>query len=209
MDGKIIGRHPFWGMAIAVSAIVVCVVVAGQVLAGNTSGDSTPGQTATSSSVAESSVDPTSSQSPVERAVIVPFPLAAKQRSKAGAEAFYRYFMALYNYSYDSLDPGPLLAVSDTACKFCLSVKKNVEAAKSRGQTFRGGAVEIESLVSAADDDGAAYVMNVLLSQKASDTLDASGVVQESQPAKATQMQARVVWQSGRWQLRAARTGRV
>jgi hypothetical protein len=102
-------------------------------------------------------------------------PAAARQPTRAGAEAFIRYFVATYSYAFSALDASPLQAVSDSTCKFCASVATDVRAAKDAGQVFVGGAASVISVVAAPDDPSQGVLVNAVIQQEESRTVDRSG----------------------------------
>lgn len=130
----------------------------------------------------------------------------ASQQTADGSEAFFRYFIELYNYSYAALDSTALMAVSDPACKFCKSVEESVARSRSKGLTFLGGEVQVKALALRPADEGSAYLFNAVLDQSPGRSVAADGSIVDETAAKRTNLEARIEWQSGAWVFRAART---
>jgi hypothetical protein len=67
-------------------------------------------------------------------------PEEAKANTKAGAEAFVRYYVELINFAQATGDVGPLLDVEDVDCRSCTNVRRGVKDIYGSGGHIEGGA---------------------------------------------------------------------
>ena len=87
------------------------------------------------------SVPVSPSVEPVEK------PALADEATEAGAEAFARYWMAVRNEAYVTLDPTRLQAISRRGCATCEAYVESLSQARSEGRTYRGGQSAVLSAV--------------------------------------------------------------
>jgi hypothetical protein len=76
-----------------------------------------------------------------------PMPAEAREKTPAGAEAFLRYFMTLYNAAEASLDPTYMDAFSQN-CETCDQLIQNLKEDAESGYTYEGGIVTITAVSS-------------------------------------------------------------
>jgi hypothetical protein len=143
----------------------------------------------------------------------VPVPVlpdAAKAGTRAGAEAFFRYFWDVYNYSYASLDTAPLKAISESTCKFCTDAAEGIQLQSRRGGRFEGGAVTVKTIVVTPGDVKTGLVANSVIDQALSRVLGADGQVERQVPADAgVRVDAAVAWDGKGWRLLGIDSGKV
>jgi Family of unknown function (DUF6318) len=128
-------------------------------------------------------------------------PAAAKQPTQAGAEAFYRYFWDVYNFEFLTLDTTRMSAVSEhSTCSFCTGVIGNITKAASQNLHYKGGIVTPTTVVAAPGDPRNGLLLNGLLNQSESLTLDEVGQKVASNPARSkSRVDAAVRWTSDHW----------
>lgn len=186
----------------AAVAVVVAAVVAFVALRGNGSTvDARP--TVTSSSPAPSP-SPTATPSPTPSSTLTPpvLPAAAKKRDQAGAEAFFRYFIDVYNYSFTALDTQPLEQISADECKFCRSAKATVAEILAKGARAEGGEVHVLASFAEPDASKAREVIVVAsLRQDPGRTVGSDGNVTSSSSGSKRRLDALLRWEGGRWLL--------
>jgi hypothetical protein len=66
-------------------------------------------------------------------------PAAAKEHTKAGAEAFVRYYWEVVNYAQATGDTDSLREISDPGCDFCTAGIEGIESIYGDGGTITGG----------------------------------------------------------------------
>lgn len=190
-----------------VAAVVVVVGVAAFLLRGNGSDGAAPVRTPTSPSSTSPSATVSPSVSPTQSAVVAPvLPDAATKPTRAGAEAFMRYFFEVYNHTYRSLDPTLIAGLSLPGCDFCAGVQANASAARDAEQTIEGGSIAVRQVVAAPGKPKDGLIVNALIDQDSLVTKDNTGaVVDRSDAVRGVRVDARVVWSGAAWQVRAVR----
>jgi hypothetical protein len=189
---------------VAAAAGVVVLIGAGASLAlrGNGSGGSDPGPTAggTTSQSTSSTDSPSPSES--ERPRVPALPRAATEPTRPGASAFLKHFFAVYNYSFLTLNTGPLLAISSGDCAFCASAVRTIEEVKSKGSIVRGGEVSVVTAVAQpGDPEGRGIVVNSVLQQAAGQTVGVDGSLRETVSPTQRRLDALVRWEGSGWRL--------
>ncbi|KGH43639.1 hypothetical protein IN07_23925 [Modestobacter caceresii] len=74
----------------------------------------------------------------------LPMPPEAREQTPAGAAAFIRYYMDVYNAAQSSMDPTYLDQFSQD-CSLCDSLIANIREDKAAGYTYEGGEVSVSS----------------------------------------------------------------
>jgi Family of unknown function (DUF6318) len=169
-------------------AVVVCLV-----LVGCSSAASSPAPTV----VATPTVTPSPSASPAPT-----LPPEAQQPTQAGAVAFFRYYIDLYNYSFKALDATELKNASDPECVFCESVIENVRETKSKNQSTEGGLLTVIATAPSPGKANTGMIVAARLTQAAGRTTDVTGMTVTTVPPHSNvRMNAGVRWKSGQWIL--------
>jgi hypothetical protein len=190
------------GRRVAVALLVAVAVAA----AGCSSGGSSPARVTSTVTVPPSAGSSSVPVSSSASATISPpvLPAAARRPTRAGAEAFFRYFVATYSYAFSSLDAQPLQTVSDPQCSFCASVAADIQAAKASGQTFVNGEVSVVAAVAAPDDPAQGMLVNAVISQSESRTVDGAGAtIRTTSPIPHQRADAVVRWTGRTWLVMA------
>ena len=193
------GRRRTFVVLAAVATVLVAAVFAFVGLRGNGSGVEA-GPTATPSSTPV--VSPTQTATPPPTVAVPELPAAAQKRTQEGAEAFFRYFIDVYNYSFQTLDPTPLKALSASECKFCKSAMSTVDEIAAKGARSEGGHVHV--LMSIAEPDSAKakeVVVVTSLKQDPGRTVASDGTVTSSSPGSKRRLDALLRWEEGQWRL--------
>jgi hypothetical protein len=132
-----------------------------------------------------------------------PLPAAAAEPTRAGAEAFLRYFFEVYNYSYDSLDSRQMQRISLSGCKYCAAVVRDVRSAVADGLRYRDGLVSVTAVVAAPGDVKKGLIVSSTLVQTGGTVLTTDGQVWEtSAPVPLVRVDALVIWSGSAWQMR-------
>ena len=145
---------------------------------------------------------PTTSASPSPTPREPSLPAAAKKPTRAGAEAFYRYFWDVYNYSFASLRTQTLRRVSTSTCDFCSSAASKIDENRSAGASYSGGAVSVNVAVSAPGNPRVGLLVNSVLSQGDGKTVDSSGAEGSIiEGRKNMRIDAAVAWNGKAWRM--------
>jgi hypothetical protein len=129
-------------------------------------------------------------------------PAAAKKPTRAGATAFYRYFWAVYNYSFESLDSRSLRLISARTCDFCLNAVSGIEKKRTAGSKFEGGTVTVDVAVSAPGDPRIGLLVNSVLTQSDGRRIDEDGTAGEAiQGRSKMRIDAAVAWNGKKWRM--------
>ncbi len=139
------------------------VVVAAVLLSGCQGGSPTAGTSEThtttasptssvSSPVASAAPPSSGAYKPADasgKAQNVPVPVMpelAKENSKAGLEAFIRYWYATYSYATETGDLGPWLQTTDTSNTLAAAYKRALEGNHSDGRWMVGGQISVPAV---------------------------------------------------------------
>jgi len=100
-----------------------------------------PSPTVSSESPAPDASKPTpaSSTGPARNIPVPKLPEAATANTKAGFEAFAKYWMSLTSYAYETGDTKPAAKIQGPLCSTCNAVVNDVRAINSKGHWSEGG----------------------------------------------------------------------
>ncbi|WP_350224876.1 DUF6318 family protein [Arthrobacter sp. fls2-241-R2A-200] len=73
-------------------------------------------------------------------------PELAKENSKAGLEAFIRYWYSQLGYSYETGSTEQLASLSEPTCALCASLRKGIEASWQDGRWIAGAAISAATI---------------------------------------------------------------
>ena len=72
-------------------------------------------------------------------------PEEARTQDEAGAEAFLRYYMDVYNHAQRTMDSTYMRELS-RGCDTCDRIAEGVERSAARGQRYEGGEIRIDTV---------------------------------------------------------------
>ena len=132
---------------------------------------------------------PTASYKPADakgRAQNVPVPVlpaVAKTKTKAGLEAFARYWFQLLSYGYETGDTSRLTAVTSTGCRACERAKMVIKGWHEGGRWLSGGLTQTPSVSTTfrVAPDGN-YQVAIQASQSAISYFNPNGTLYRSDP---------------------------
>lgn len=127
-------------------------------------------------------------------------PAAAKVKSKAGAEAFARFYIDLINPAWMTPDPSLLEPFSSSSCASCLDLIRTATDLKSKGQRYDSKVVEIPA-VTAVDIQGDTAKVKFTLRQLRSSVVDPSGAVVLTDPLQDFIRRLELQWEGGKWSV--------
>ena len=189
-------------IVLTVCALSAAGVLSAAGLAGCTGDDPSPGVSPTISSA------PPATSSPPSPTATPPTAPKAEPTPKS-AEAFVKYFWDVYNYSYSTLDPEILRAVSSSTCDFCFGAIDEIEASKEKGLTNEGGRVTPRVIVAPPGKIKTSIVVSSVLRQEASRVRGANNEILSTAEAKpALAAKTRLEWKFGRWSTLAVNVAR-
>lgn len=193
------GRRRTFVVLAAAAAVVVAAVVAFVGLRGNGSGVGVR-PTATPSSTPV--VSPTQTATPPPTVAVPELPAAAQKRTQEGAEAFFRYFIDVYNYSFSSLDTAVMRGVSAKSCKFCAGVTSDVQDAVAKGLRYEGATLRVVSLAASPGDPKNGLIVTAIVDQDEGRTITADGISEVTVPeSKKVRIEAGLRWVNEGWQV--------
>jgi len=189
---------------VAAAVGVVVLIGAGAVFAlrGKGSGGSDPSPRPTAGGTTSLSTSPTDSPSPTPSEALPPplLPVDAESPTTAGAVAFFRYFWAIYNYGFASLDSAPLRRISASSCESCTRYAEGIDGSRAAGAVIAGGKVTVRTAVAAPGDAEVGLVVNALVDQQSASTVSADGSPGTTVPGKrGLRIDAAVRWRRGHW----------
>lgn len=145
--------------SVARGRVVAALVGAGLLLSACQGGGPTPGTSPSASSTSTSpSATPTPTPSPSAKyipasakgkAQNVPVPVKpalADQNSKAGLEAFTKYWFALLDYGYQTGDTKTWTSLTGPNCQFCQSLKEGIDDVYTVNEWMVGGKLTTPSV---------------------------------------------------------------
>ncbi|WP_136017851.1 DUF6318 family protein [Arthrobacter silvisoli] len=177
--------------------VVAALVGVGLLLSACQGGSPTPGASPSASSTSASpSATPTPSPSakyiPASaegKAQNVPVPVKpalADQNSKAGLEAFTKYWFALLDYGYQTGDLKTWSSLTESACAFCDSLKSDINKVFSDKQWMAGGKLTTPAVEAKWQAGAKSQSVVVQVLQAKIDYFDSAGSAGTSSPASNT-----------------------
>lgn len=162
-----------------------------------------PGPSATESSgsaVPAAVYKPADAKGKAENVPVPVMPELAKENSKAGLEAFIRYWYAQLNYSYESGETRTLRSLSAANCSWCTSLRKSVEAAWQDGRWVAGAGIRTAAVEMDFDPARSSQVAIVQVIQEAVEIRNADGsLYQDPTPATNSASRAEFEFTDERW----------
>lgn len=169
-----------------------------------------PGQSASGSASVSPSPTPTAKPKPVYkpadakgRAQNVPVPVKpalADKNTKAGLEAFTKYWFALLNYGYETGDLSLWSALTANSCVFCSNVKTSVSVGYRDGRWQVGGRLKTPSVQSNFKPNSASQQVAIQVIQEATQYYKADRTVGRSpEPGTNTAVVVIAAHTKGKW----------
>lgn len=119
-----------------------------------------PSSSAPTSSEPTSAAPTTEPTGPVEPTL----PPEAEQSTKAGAEAFVKYYWEVVNHAQKTGDTGELETITLASCSPCNSGREWIEKIYGRGGTIAGGVASVDELTLNRSSDGDGWMAAVAVS---------------------------------------------
>ena len=138
---------------LAASALLAAAALALTACGGDAEGQPDPtaspatsaaAETPTPTPAAKPSYKPASADGPAENVPLPKMPKEAKEKTKAGLEAFTRYWYDLLNYAYESGEIDPVRGTTSESCQRCNTITMNIAEWHEDGRWQVGGTVHID-----------------------------------------------------------------
>ncbi len=119
---------------------------------------------------------PTASTSPTPTGPVAPtLPAAAKKHTRAGAEAYVRYYVDVLNFASLNGQPAALARVTPEDCVGCQNILKAVRRVHNSGSVVTGGVWTVKSFGRGYPRAGAEYSFLTRVAQSPQVVTDAKG----------------------------------
>jgi Family of unknown function (DUF6318) len=174
-------------------------LLAASILLAGCSGDTKPDPSSSStsgSSPATTTPTPTTA-SPTTASV----PPAGAAHTKAGAEAFSRYFFNQVNRAWSTPNPTTLDGLYAPTCTTCAAIRGSAADYESKGQRYRDTPLTGISASSLTNATGATTQVRVTATQEASAIVDRNGKVVEAVPRTPSTFVLTLTWVTGGWKV--------
>jgi len=143
---------------------------------------------------------PTSSPTASVTVAVTPtVPPAAQAHTKAGAEAFVRFYVDRYNQAGMKPEAGVLKPLSDANCVACQNIEADLSALVQSGHRYANPPLAVPDIRFVATASDGRWGFKMTLRQLSTKVLDSSGAVVDTVPAKDFPRQVAVVWRGDQW----------
>lgn len=161
----------------------------------------TPSPAATPTPTATPAYVPASAKGRAQNVPVPVLPEVAKTETKAGLEAFAKYWFQLLSYGYETGDTDQISAITSTNCTMCERAKEVQKGWHSEGRWLEGGRITTPAISTtfrvAADGN---YQVAVQVSQEAMSYYDVDGSLDSTDPKTADSGSLMlVVFKNGSW----------
>lgn len=185
------------------SRFLTATAVAALLLSGCSDDEPTPefsDDVTASSTAADPSTTPVTESSPT--APVEPaLPAEAEEATKAGAEAFVRYYVELIDFAQASGDVRGLTDAASRSCGTCSAGARSIERIHERGGRIAGGTHDVSRL-SSSESSGLPGTWIVLAHiDVGRQIVRGAGDLDAVYPAGTTKVAFTVQHDSGRWQV--------
>ena len=145
---------------LGLAALAVVVLIPGCSDAASSAGPGTLAPVAPTSAVPSASVTAVPPVTPTAPPLApVEKPALADEATAAGAEAFARYWIAVLNQAYQTLDPSELDQISASECTTCQAYSSSMRRAAGDRERWVGGLTKVSSAVATPVQAGTSLVL--------------------------------------------------
>lgn len=184
------------------AAAAAAAVLALALVACDDEPEPTPEPTAPSSTAVSETSTPTepTPTGPVEPTL----PAAAEEATKAGAEAFVEYYVALINYAQKTGDVATLTDIAEPACEGCRAGTDSIAEIYRRGGRITGGAYEVRRLeTSRATKESWTVIAHLRVGDQ---TVRGAGDLDQTYPGGRSKLLFGTWHRAGRWTVSTLET---
>jgi hypothetical protein len=194
------------GYAAALSLVVGCGLGALTACTGGAADPSTSHTETTSTAAATTTSPPTPSKSASSPATAtattaVQIPEAARAHTKAGAEAFVKFYMDQANRAWVEPNATLLPALSDSGCLSCKSIQQTAAALVRDGQHYVSDPVTVTRVAAFGRAPKGQQYVRLLMIQHKVEVVDSTGKVVSTDPRESLARTAGVIWEGTSWRM--------
>ena len=131
----------------------------------------------------------------------VQIPAAARAHTKAGAEAFVRFFMDQVNAAWTTPQAGILPELSDKGCLACKGFEKTAADLTAKGQRYERTPASFASIRAIEGAPAGRQLVHVTGTQHRVDIVNRAGAVVSSDPEERIAVNAMTIWRGDKWLL--------
>ena len=126
-------------------------------------------------------------------------PIAARQHSEAGAEAFVRFYIDQLNLAWTSPRAGLLLPLSDPGCKSCKAFESTASRLVASGHHYAVPPVTVTTVTAYGGARNGRQLLRLLGRQTEAAVVDERGGVVSTDRAKAMKLDILLKWEGRSW----------
>jgi hypothetical protein len=130
-------------------------------------------------------------------------PAAARKHTKAGAEAFVRYYFAELNRAWSTPKAGLLAPLSLATCRTCHNYEDTARGGEQRGEHLDGSTTTVKSVAVAQWDSGQTVQLTTKRHQNGVKAIDSAGNVLKSIAPRSLQDRMVLSWTRGGWRTQS------
>lgn len=119
------------------------------------------------------------------------------------AEAFVKYFWAVYNYAYETRDQKILKTLSAPHCLFCQDTIKAIEKLVEDGSYIKGSEIQVGVAVAPPTKPAAGLIIATVISERPGMTIASDGsTVGQTKGVRDMKSEIALDWTGGKWIVR-------
>jgi hypothetical protein len=126
-------------------------------------------------------------------------PAAARAHTLDGAKAFAAYFVKALNDAQVTTDASTLLAISESECKGCRTFVDGAADMRAKGHHVDRPSLKLDDLLVRPNSTDNRVNVDLLITESASNTVDARGKVIESFTSDRFTLRTTLTWLGTRW----------
>ncbi|WP_269457319.1 DUF6318 family protein [Pedococcus dokdonensis] len=131
----------------------------------------------------------------------VKIPEAARAHTKAGAEAFVKFFVEQSNVASMTADTSILPPLSDPGCKSCAALQSQIVDLKARGHHYSSAPVSASQTTAVTGSPKGQQFVRLQLTENRVEVVDANGRHIATDPKGHIARTVSLIWKGGRWKV--------
>ncbi|WP_146132999.1 DUF6318 family protein [Knoellia remsis] len=128
-------------------------------------------------------------------------PRAATQNTDEGAKAFAKWVVEEADRAYVNVDSSVFQALGEPGCKGCEVTIKAIEKNRAAGHRQVAPSITVDDVGINPSQGGDEVRATAYVSQKAVDSVDATGKVVGRTPVDKFKVEASLIWKEGTWRI--------